>query len=212
MADILTQAGSTTARFGNIVDGDFLPKQPRELFDSGDVAKVPYLLGSNTDEGTLFTLGMTVSDEDALKTALTKTFPGADLGKILEVYPLSAFADEENPAQAALARIVGDAQLVCSTWDTATRMQKLGGGVWMYNFDVPVVIASMPNLGLGASHGSELVYLFKRRQRSARRKLRSATACKPTGRPSRRPAIRTTARHWLGPSSLKTRAIGSISR
>jgi hypothetical protein len=76
----------------------------------------------------------------------------ADVTKILEVYPLSAFADEKNPAQVALARIMGDAQLVCSTWDASTRMQKLGGGVWTYNFDVPVVIASMPDLGLGASH------------------------------------------------------------
>jgi para-nitrobenzyl esterase len=43
--------------FGPIVDGDFMPDQPRTLYDSGNVAKVPYILGSNSDEGTLFTVG-----------------------------------------------------------------------------------------------------------------------------------------------------------
>ncbi|MET0389068.1 MAG: carboxylesterase family protein, partial [Polyangiales bacterium] len=157
VADILTQAAATTVRFAQVVEGEFLPKQPRELFDSGAVNKVPYILGSNTDEGTLFTLSAPVTTEDELKAALTRTLPGANIAEILTVYPLSSFASP----QAALARIVGDAQLVCSTWDAASRMQKLGGNVWMYNFDVPVVIPTMPNLALGASHGAELVYVFQ---------------------------------------------------
>jgi para-nitrobenzyl esterase len=161
VADILGLVTTSAARFGNIVDGEFLPKQPRELFDAGDVAKVPYILGSNTDEGTLFTLTTSVPTEEALKTSLMTTFPGADIAAILAAYPLSNFASQPNPLQAALARIVGDAQLVCSTWDAAARMEKLGAGVWMYNFDVPVVIATMPNLGLGASHGAELSYVFQ---------------------------------------------------
>ena len=161
VADILTQAAATTTRFGQVVEGEFLPKQPRELFDSGAVNKVPYILGSNTDEGTLFTLSTPVTTEAELKAALAKSLPGADIATIMSVYPLSRFADQKNPAQAALARILGDAQLVCSTWDAAARMSKLGGNVWMYNFDVPVVIATMPDLGLGASHGAELVYVFQ---------------------------------------------------
>lgn len=160
-AELLAQSSAGGGRFANIVDGELIPKQPRELFDSGDVAKVPYILGSNTDEGTLFTLGTPVSNETELRAALTKSLPNSDLDKVLEVYPLSQFADQKNPPQAALARILGDAQLVCSTWDAAARMAKLGGGVWMYNFDVPVTIAAMPDLGLGASHGAELVYVFQ---------------------------------------------------
>src|SRR5262249_31002975 len=51
--------------FGPVVDGGFLPDQPRTLSDSGHFARVPSLLGSNTDEGTLFFLGQPpVSTED----------------------------------------------------------------------------------------------------------------------------------------------------
>ena len=42
--------------FEPIVDGGFLPDQPRALYDSGNFAQVPYILGSNSDEGTLFLL------------------------------------------------------------------------------------------------------------------------------------------------------------
>ena len=38
--------------FDAVVDGGFLPDQPRALFDTGHFNKVPYLLGSNADEGT----------------------------------------------------------------------------------------------------------------------------------------------------------------
>src|SRR5262245_50502161 len=44
--------------FGPVVDGGFLPDQPRNLYDQRRFAKVPYILGSNTDEGTLFLLGV----------------------------------------------------------------------------------------------------------------------------------------------------------
>jgi para-nitrobenzyl esterase len=56
---------------------------------------------------------------------------------------------------AALSRAFGDSSLVCSTWDAATRAAKAQPNVWMYNFDIPANVA-----GLGATHGSELVYVF----------------------------------------------------
>jgi para-nitrobenzyl esterase len=158
VAELLAQ----TARLGPVVDGEFLPKQARELFDAGDVAKVPYMLGSNTDEGTLFTFGQTVTTEEELKAAISMRLQTTDTAPILAAYPLSEFMGEDNPQQARLARILGDAQLVCSTWDSAVRAQKAGfPGVWMYNFDVPVVIATLPTLKLGATHGAELVYVFQ---------------------------------------------------
>jgi para-nitrobenzyl esterase len=158
VAELLGQMG----RPGPVVDGEFLPKQARELFDAGDVAKVPYMLGSNTDEGTLFSLGQAVATEDELKAALGARLMTTELEPILAQYPLSSFMSEPNPQQARLARILGDAQLVCSTWDSAVRAQQAGfPGVWMYNFDVPVVIASLPSLMLGATHGAELVYVFQ---------------------------------------------------
>ncbi|HKP55112.1 MAG TPA: carboxylesterase/lipase family protein [Polyangiales bacterium] len=148
-------SGAGTGGFGPNVDGEFFPKQPRQLFDSGDIAKVPYILGSNTDEGTLFTVATTVTSEDAYKAAIMTRYP-AIVDKVLAFYPVSKFMSAMNPFNAALARAFGDGALVCSTWDTATRAAKAGAPVYMYNFDIPVSVGT----NLGATHGSELVYVF----------------------------------------------------
>ncbi|HMG22670.1 MAG TPA: carboxylesterase family protein, partial [Kofleriaceae bacterium] len=64
-------------------------------------------------------------------------------------------------AAAALARAVGDARLVCTTFDSAQRMAATGVPVYMYNFDIPVPATVVPpGLFLGASHGSELTFVF----------------------------------------------------
>jgi para-nitrobenzyl esterase len=140
--------------FGPIVDGEFMPEQPRALYDRGDIAKVPYILGSNTDEGTLFTTTQ-VHSEDELKAAIQQSVT-APVDEVLEHYPLSAFQDTDNPYQAALARIIGDSILVCSTYDAAIRHAAAGGDTYLYNFDIPTNAGNQ----LGATHGSELVYVF----------------------------------------------------
>lgn len=152
--ELLDATSEMTARFGPIVDEAFLPDQPRRLFDSGEVAEVPYILGSNTDEGTLFTTMATITSQAELEGAITASL-NVPVEKVIEHYPLSDFEDEESPYLAAFARIVGDARLVCSTFDSATRFAQTGAPTYMYNFDIP---ANVP--GLGATHGAELVYVF----------------------------------------------------
>jgi para-nitrobenzyl esterase len=150
--DLLNAAGSV----GPVVDGAWLPDQARTLYNNGDIAKVPYILGSNTDEGTLFIDPSTPLDtDDDLKAAVTARYPQV-VDQILAQYPSSRFSDSDNPVRAAFARIVGDAGLVCTTYDAAQRAAMQVPGVWMYNFDIPVTVGT----GLGATHGSELVYVF----------------------------------------------------
>src|SRR5262245_12390651 len=142
--------------FGPVVDGGFLPDQPRTLFDSGHFARVPYLLGSNTDEGTLFFLGQPpVTTEDEYRAALQARFPTV-ADQVAATYPAASFP---NP-QAALARAFGDSILVCPTYDTARRAAAKGAHTYLYNFarvlPVPILLA----VNLGAFHGSEIVYVF----------------------------------------------------
>jgi para-nitrobenzyl esterase len=156
VADLLQAAPTGSgAGFGPVVDGEFLPEQPRALFDRGDIARVPYILGSNTDEGTLFTFGNTsVDSEETLRAALKQNLTVSP-DDVLKHYSLSDFSDQPKPYLAAFARILGDATLVCSTYDVAVRNADAGAETYMYNFDIP---ANVP--GLGATHGSELVYVF----------------------------------------------------
>ncbi|MEY4509643.1 MAG: hypothetical protein RLZZ450_1765 [Pseudomonadota bacterium] len=141
--------------FSPDLDGVFLTDQPRTLFDNGDIAKVPYIAGSNTDEGTLF-VAADVADQAAYTAALGTAF-GADRAAVVETqYPASKFPDgQPTPFRAALARAVGDARLVCTTFDSAVRAATAGNPVFAYNFDISAGIAN-----LGATHGSELTSVF----------------------------------------------------
>jgi para-nitrobenzyl esterase len=164
-SDAAAGAGS-----GPNVDGTFMTDQPRALYDSGQIAKVPYLLGSNTDEGTLF-LTTRPATEVQYKATLNATFCGSATTScdraiaVAAQYQMTDFTnDQPNPATAALARVIGDSRLVCTTFDTAQRMTHAGAAVFMYNFDIPVPAAVEallpPGTHLGATHGSELTSVF----------------------------------------------------
>jgi para-nitrobenzyl esterase len=142
--------------FQPVVDGGFLPAQPRALFDAGHYARVPYLLGSNTDEGTLFFLGVPpVTTEAEYLAALAARF-GSLAPQVAAVYPASSFPSP----QAALARAFGDFILVCTTYDTARRAAAGGAHTYLYNFARVLPIPVLEQLGFGAFHGSEIVYVF----------------------------------------------------
>jgi para-nitrobenzyl esterase len=149
------QGGTPRWRFSPVVDSVILPDQPRALFDSGDVAMVPYILGSNTDEGTLFHIGADpVLTQDEYLEALGRRFGEEAAQDIVDLYPIENF----DTADDALQRVTGDASLVCSTHDTARRAAAAGLPVWMYNFDVPIPIPGLEFLG--ATHGAEIAFVF----------------------------------------------------
>ena len=134
--------------------GGFLPDQARTLYDNGQIAHVPYILGSNNDEGTLFLLNATpLASESDYATALQQRF-GSAAAAVEAQYPASNFDGDYN---AALARVVGDSGLVCGTHDTARRAAKAGLHVFMYNFDIPWAIDPTQLL---ASHASEISSVF----------------------------------------------------
>lgn len=141
---------------GPTVDGGFLPAQPREQFASGDFADVPYILGANADEGTIFFLGFPpVTTEAEYYEALRARY-GERADEIVQVYPASSFP---NP-QDALMRVVGDAGLVCGTYDSARRAAAAGAEVYLYNFGRWVQIPALIPLDLRALHGAEIAYVF----------------------------------------------------
>lgn len=148
--------GGGSVRFGVVVDGPggFVPDQARTLFDQGKVAKVPYVLGSNNDEGMLFLLSATVPTTEAeYQAELTKRY-GTFAPGVAAMYPVSNFGGNYRNA---LGRVLGDAGLVCGTHDTARRAAKAGLSVYMYNFNIPWSLA--PTVLL-VSHASEMSHVF----------------------------------------------------
>ncbi|MEY4583312.1 MAG: hypothetical protein RL701_8015 [Pseudomonadota bacterium] len=149
--------------FKPFVDGVFLRAQPRDLFDSGDVAKAAYILGTNTNEGTAYsaTYG-NVTTQAAFEAVLQQYFPAGALPDIGKTYSQAQYADTQNPYQAALSHAFGDGRTVCPTWDTATRAYEAGTDVYVYSF---AGVPGQTGGALGAAqslaeHGAELGHVF----------------------------------------------------
>jgi para-nitrobenzyl esterase len=142
--------------FGAIVDGEggFLPKSALALYDAGEVAKVPYLLGTNNDEAQLYFLAAPVpANETEYRAAINMTY-GSFAERVLAMYPSEKFGGNYRKL---MARISSDSGLICGTLDTARRAVKAGLSVFMYNFNIPW---SISRDALGASHASEISHVF----------------------------------------------------
>jgi para-nitrobenzyl esterase len=76
-----------------IIDGGFLPDQPRALFAAGRFNKVPYLLGANADEGNEQipspTLGELLSQNGYL--GALRSFYGDHAEEVAALYPPDGF-------------------------------------------------------------------------------------------------------------------------
>jgi para-nitrobenzyl esterase len=141
-------------QFGVVVDGEFVSERTRDLFERGDVAKVPFLTGSNTDEGALFVLGLPQpQDEAAYMAVLTQRY-GQYAAQIAAQYPASRFAGSYVDA---FTRAVGDQIIVCSSHDSMRRAAKAGLPVYAYNFNV---VWALGNGFLKVSHAAEISHVF----------------------------------------------------
>ena len=149
--------GTPRWQFQAVVDGVVIADQPRTLFDDGNVADVPYVLGSNSDEGTLFhVLQREVVTEGEYLAALERRLGATVAAEVAAAYPV---ADFDSP-QDALERVTGDGGLVCSVRDTAKRAAAAGLDVFVYNFNRPIPIPALQGLDLRATHGAEIAYVF----------------------------------------------------
>lgn len=148
-------SGGTPAwEFGPVIDGDFVPEAPRDLFASGDVAQVPYLMGTNTEEGALFHLtAPVVETEEQFQVALERAF-GDSAGDIGAVYSVADFPSPND----ALVRVTTDSRYACAVQDLADRATAAGLDVYAYNFDLPYAIPGLETLG--KAHGAELPFVF----------------------------------------------------
>jgi para-nitrobenzyl esterase len=136
---------------GPVVDGYFLPDEVHSIYVQAKQNDVPTLIGSNEDEGTLFTPA-SVTTASFQQTASRRYADQAP--DFLKLYP---FTDDKS-ARAAQAASMRDQTFgwEMRTWarlETQTGKSK----VYMYFFShVPPGIRPE----MGAQHGSEIAYVF----------------------------------------------------
>ncbi len=148
--------GSVTGWSPN-VDGVLVPASTLELFTAGDYPKLPLLLGSNRDEGTLFLwtfIANQVADETQYREALGRRFGPAAVDAIVLQYPIASYP---SPTR-ALAEVTGDAFFVCPARRTARLASAAGAPVYLYTFQR---LPSQPLLDdAGVIHSAEIPFVF----------------------------------------------------
>lgn len=152
-------------------DGTVLTQSPELLISSGRYAKVPFIIGSQEDEGTLFALFQSnISTKAQLSTYLQKYFfnsaSTAQLDELIGTYPETIFdgspfrsglLNNIYPQFKRLAAILGDLTFTLTRRSFLSTANKVAPTVpsWSY--------LSSYNLGLpilGTFHGSDLLQVF----------------------------------------------------
>jgi len=123
-------------------------------FTSRTAAKVPLLIGTNADEGTIFAAGTT--DMNAF---VAQNFPGqpALQQAILKAYPTSAYG---SPFQTAAA-VLRDFLFQCPASSLSNLTANSGSNTWRYYFNTTLPNLQSPLLpGAGVYHSIEIPEIF----------------------------------------------------
>jgi para-nitrobenzyl esterase len=134
-------------------DGAVIADDPAVVFAAGKEARVPLIVGSNADEGTLFAQKGAPSTVKAYEALLRERFP-AMADAILARYPAKRDADAAD----AYADALGDATFTASARRVARLHATNGHPTYRYFFTRTTRLAT--RLGLRAFHGAEIVYAF----------------------------------------------------
>lgn len=136
-----------------VFDGHLLPDEPRKIFAEGRQARVPVLIGSNSDEArSLITVRVRAETfaEDFARAFLPLP------PELMSLYP-TATDEEAYGARAALERDLRFG------WDMRAwaRLHASAAPVFMYHFSrTPPFSPGSPLAGDGACHWAELPYVF----------------------------------------------------
>jgi para-nitrobenzyl esterase len=147
-----------TVAFAPVVDGAFIPHYPVASFRKGRQHKVPLLIGTNKDEAALFKMMksplMPISESSVQEMFDLVLKDNPDVGvteeSILKAYP-------DYPKQKGAMEISRDAGFRMPSIWLAEAHSKVTP-TWMYRFDQAPPLMKL--LGIGASHSTELPYVF----------------------------------------------------
>ena len=162
--------GAFPAAFDPIIDGKILLESEPSAFASGRFNKVPFIAGSNRDEGTVFIIfsfnlfGQTVPSTNFGQFAEDYLSLSGAASGIEATYPLSHYGN----AGEALAAALGDFHFTCSNLRLADAISMHESRVFVYEFSddppaqsfVPHYPPVVPDLPNGVYHAADLAYWF----------------------------------------------------
>ncbi|KAF8756275.1 Carboxylesterase family [Rhizoctonia solani] len=135
----------------------FLTRSPKETIRRGNFTQIPFVCGTNLDEGTIFTTNPETTED--VVAFLTAQLPGLTFGitnktavnQLLKYYPA-------HPSAGA-ASIIGDLVFDAPRRDFLQVATKLGVSAWSYQW----AQAGLDLPEFGAAHSFDLAFVFQQR-------------------------------------------------
>ncbi|KAF5340692.1 hypothetical protein D9611_007311 [Ephemerocybe angulata] len=153
--------------------GSVYPDYPSRLYEKGHFARLPFIAGTNRDEGTLFSIQEPLTEEAIKDTLVAQYFPAAttdqELNKtvdaLLKLYPADPAVGSPYGTGEVLFSLPASYKRVASlmgdmTFDAPRRQwsqvaAKSGIKSYGYHFT-----QSQPEPALGVPHGAEVPYVY----------------------------------------------------
>ena len=139
------------AAFGPTYGDDYLPREPFDAMRKGTAHRIPLIVGTNADEGRLFTrfLKLLPTTEHAIERVLAHTPPEVR-ESILAAYP-------HYPHPKVCVEFGGDMIFSTAAWQIADAHAKLAP-TYVYRYDYAP--RTLHWAGFGATHATELLAVF----------------------------------------------------
>lgn len=157
-AQVPDEAPGTLA-FAPVIDGDLLPEAPATVLHEGRGLPVPLMIGTNKDEASLFKFMKSplipITEERIMKmfSDMAADNPTVELPSVAQVQ--TAYDNvRKNMVGLGVARDIGFR--MPTLW--IAEGHSAVADVWLYRFDHATPFLHL--IGLGATHGSELAYLW----------------------------------------------------
>jgi len=151
--------GTNGGYSGPVVDGWSLPQDVYTIYSQGRQNDVPVLIGSNADEGTMFTPA--IANLQTLKESARRY--GANADAFLKLYPAQTDAEAWRASADAMRDLVFGWEM--RTW---ARMQTKTGKSKVYLYFFSRVPPGPAAARMGAYHSSEIAYVFHNTHRPGR--------------------------------------------
>lgn len=154
--------------FSPVFDGRVIKRQIWDSYGRGEFNKVPFLIGSNRDEGLLMVGGAfsnwgLLKNKDIIHFILT-VFPNSNFSKILEMYPETEYEDFENPVFRRFVDIWTDIYMNCPLNKAIYLLEKRKVSVFRY-FMTHIPKCPFRDLGSGekgVSHDDQIYFVFNK--------------------------------------------------
>uniref|UniRef100_A0A4W5KXD0 Carboxylesterase 2b n=1 Tax=Hucho hucho TaxID=62062 RepID=A0A4W5KXD0_9TELE len=156
-------------RIGVTVGGHFLPKLLTESFHNHEMHKVPFMTGTNTDEGWLLANMMAPPgwvdgiDREQVMPLLALCYPDPKdqwMTELIADEYLGTSGDRIKNRDGFI-ELVGDALFTIPALTTAGFHRDAGVPVYLYEFQqTPSMIKKMRPSFVGSDHGDELMFVF----------------------------------------------------